>query len=68
MDKKKMQYVRSTIDFPVKYEPYGTCILDKNNSKVLDVRGWGKISYMDHPEERQDAIGEWIAELINSNK
>lgn len=59
------QRIKETIKFPVKYEPYGTCILDNENHKVIDIRGWGRIVYMDHPEERQDEIGEWLAELMN---
>ena len=57
----------NTICFPVKYEKYGTQILDSKNNKVLDIRGWGRIQKMDHPEERQDEIGEWIASLMNDS-
>ena len=54
-----------SIDFPVKYESYGTCILDVNNHKVLDIRGWGRIQKLSDPEKRQDSIGELVASLLN---
>ncbi len=59
--------VFDTILFPVKYDSYGTHILDSNNNKVLDVRGWGRIQKMDNAEERQDEIGEWLALLMNES-
>jgi len=54
-----------SIDFPVKYEKYGQTILDVNNHKVLDIRGWGRIQKLSEPEKRQDAIGELVASLLN---
>ena len=59
--------VFDTIEFPVKYDPYGICILDSKNNKVLDVRGWGRIQYLDHPEDRQDEIGKWLELIMNDS-
>lgn len=50
---------------PVKYDRMGHCVVDRDNGKVLDIRGWGRIQYMDQSEARHDAIGELVAELIN---
>jgi hypothetical protein len=32
---------------------------------VCDIRGWGKIQFMNKSEARQDAIGELITNLLN---
>lgn len=53
------------IKAPVKYEPMGTAIFDAEFNRVCDVRGWGRISYMEDPEEKQDSMGRFIAEAIN---
>ncbi len=29
------------------------------------IRGWGRLSYMEHPHELQDAAGEMYAEALN---
>ena len=55
------------IKFPVRYEDYGTSIFDADNNKVLDVRGWGRLSHKSNPEKRQDAIGEFIVEAMNAH-
>lgn len=57
--------LKAVIKFPVKYEPCGTMILDSENNMVAQVRGWGRISYMDKPEEKQDMMGRFIAESMN---
>jgi hypothetical protein len=53
------------IKTPVEYEPSGTAIFDKDFNRVCDVRGWGRISYMESPEEKQDSMGRFIADAIN---
>jgi len=64
-------------ELPVEYDPMGTCIWDANGSKVLDLRGWGRLTgqgcgglKMPHDEaaEIQDAFGERLAALINGGK
>ena len=62
---KDRQLVLKTIDFPVHYDEYGQKIMDKNNHMVADVRGWGRLQYMSNAEERQDAIGRFIADAMN---
>ena len=53
------------IKCPVHYEKRGTYIFDAEHNMVASVRGWGRISYMENPEEKQDAMGEFIAQAIN---
>ena len=55
-----------TLSFPVSYDQLGQSIKDANGLLVCDVRGWGKIQFMDKAEERHDAIGFVIADLLNS--
>ncbi len=55
-----------TLSFPVSYDQLGQSIKDANGLLVCDVRGWGKIQFMDNAEERHDAIGFVIADLLNS--
>lgn len=58
----------ATIRRPVSYDKTGQWIRDSGGEKVCEIRGWGRIGYLDHPEARQDAIGEFIARLINEAK
>lgn len=53
------------IKAPVRYEKRGTYIFDAEHNMVANVRGWGRISYMDNPEEKQDSMGRFIADAIN---
>lgn len=53
------------IKSPVRYERRGTYIFDADGNMVANVRGWGRISYMEDPEEKQDKMGEFIAQAIN---
>lgn len=57
--------VRETITFPVVYDNKQQTIRDSKGMMVCDIRGWGKIQFMGKSEERQDAIGEKIARLLN---
>ena len=57
--------IRETIKFPVRYDREQQTIWDASGMMVCDIRGWGKIQFMDHSEERQDAIGEKVAKLLN---
>lgn len=57
--------VRETISFPVRYDNKQQTIWDSKGMMVCDIRGWGKIQFMGKSEERQDAIGEKIANLLN---
>ncbi|WP_417886076.1 hypothetical protein [Zunongwangia sp.] len=57
--------VLDTITLPVNYDNISQTIKDANGVLICDVRGWGKIQFMDKAEERHDAIGYTIAELLN---
>ena len=57
--------IEKIFKFPLKYDIYGQSILDQDNNKVLDIRGWGHIQYLEDAENIQDNIGEYICNLIN---
>lgn len=59
--------VQETITFPVKYDRKQQTIWDSKGMMVCDIKGWGKIQFMGKSEERQDAIGEKIAKLLNES-
>ena len=56
---------------PFKYE-HGYIYDSKNNmvadevggDKIAQIRGWGRISYMEYPEQLQDTVGILIAEAL----
>lgn len=59
---------------PFKYHPQlgwifdgeGRQVLDKiDETAVLRIRGWGRIGYLENPEQLQDKVGELIAEALN---
>lgn len=62
---KEKKLIRETIEFPVYYDRLQQTIKDAKKMMVCDIRGWGKIQFMDKPEQRQDAIGEVVAKLLN---
>lgn len=66
--KAKYPLAFDTIKLPVRYDRYGQMIFDAHPNKIIDIRGWGHIQYMDNPEQRQDQIGELICELLNQLK
>lgn len=53
------------IKFPVVYSSLGTYIYDAEGKMIADVRGWGWIQKMKHPEQVQDNMGQFIADAIN---
>jgi len=55
------------IKAPVKYFSAGTMIIDSDLNHILDIRGWGRLQKLPDGPEIQDAIGEWIAKLINED-
>lgn len=57
--------IKEVIAFPVRYDEYGQKIMDAKNQMVADVRGWGRIQYMNDAEARQDEMGRFIADAIN---
>ncbi|MCL6217858.1 hypothetical protein [Zunongwangia pacifica] len=63
---EQIKTLLETLSFPVSYDQKGQSIKDANGLFVCDVRGWGKIQFMDKAQERHDAIGFVIADLLNS--
>lgn len=55
------------IKFTKKVEYKPTKIQTHKNEKLISIRGWGKFKYFPNGAEIQDAIGNEIAELINSS-
>lgn len=58
----------STIDFPVRYEESAQTRKDAKGMMVCDIRGWSKIQFMAKSQERHDAIGHLICNLLNDYK
>lgn len=52
---------------PFIYVQDGTCILDSNGERVLDIRGWGRLQYLEHGADKQDALGMYVCDLLNMN-
>ncbi|MDT0650117.1 hypothetical protein [Autumnicola edwardsiae] len=65
ISEKGKKLIRETIEFPVQYDRTQQTIRDAKKMMVCDIRGWGKIQYMNKAEKRQDAIGELVAKLLN---
>ncbi|MGY5848814.1 hypothetical protein [Salegentibacter sp. F14] len=65
---KKTQLAMSTIDFPVRYVASAQTIRDAKGMMVCDIRGWSKIQFMAKAQERHDAIGILISNLLNDYK
>ncbi len=63
--REENKLIRDTIEFPVRYDNKQQTIWDSKGMMVCDIRGWGKIQFMNKSEERQDVIGEKIANLLN---
>lgn len=54
-----------TLRGPLRYDSGSQVVLDYKGEVILDLRGWGYIQYMSQAANRQDAIGELIADLLN---
>lgn len=48
---------------PVRYDPDGVWVIDREGEPVVEIRGAGRLGI-----EGQDAVGEFIARLINEAK
>ena len=60
--------IKALLTPPFRYEC--GCIWDSEGHMVLDehgheVRGWGRLQYVDHAEAKQDGIGERIAQILS---
>jgi hypothetical protein len=40
-------------------------VFDGNNQHAVDIRGWGRLLYMENGALIQDAFGELVADLLN---
>ncbi len=63
--REENKLIRDTIEFPVRYDNKQQTIWDSKGMMVCDIKGWGKIQFMNKSEERQDIIGDKIANLLN---
>jgi len=63
--REENKLIRDTVEFPVRYDNKQQTVWDSKGMMVCDIRGWGKIQFMNKAEERQDVIGEKIANLLN---
>lgn len=55
-----------TTKAPFFYDEMSQKIFNEDGQMICDLRGWGWIQKLDNAENRQDAIGHWLAELINA--
>ena len=55
-----------TIKFPVRYDDYAQKIFDSNNNLIADVRGWSFIQHLSNPEKRQNNVGKFIVDAMNT--
>ena len=46
------------------FDAEGEMVSDEAGQHITEIRGWGRISYMDNPETLQDAVGELVAEAL----
>lgn len=47
------------------FDGEGRQVLDKiDETAMLRIRGWGRIGYLENPEQLQDKVGELIAEAL----
>lgn len=60
--------VLKLIKFPVRYDVFGGGYFwDADNKMILQMRGWGWLQKLKGGEEKQDALGRWIAETLNAS-
>lgn len=57
---------KANIKKPVRYDNESQQIFDAVDDLILDVRGWGRLKYIENGSDIQDHIGLYIAECINS--
>ena len=53
------------IKYPVRYDEHGQYIWDADNHMILSIRGWGRLQYLENGAEKQDEIGQFVADAIN---
>jgi hypothetical protein len=65
MSDEELKLIKGLYRKPFHYDPYGQMIFDANHNQVLDIRGWGRIQYLDNAELKQDTFGKFIAYTLN---
>lgn len=50
---------------PLSYDNHGQFIVDAEEKKVADVRGWGTLQYQKNGEQLQDTLGEMLVKAFN---
>jgi hypothetical protein len=50
---------------PLSYDNDGQSIIDVEENKVADVRGWGTLQYQKNGEQLQDTLGEMLVKAFN---
>ena len=65
---------REAFPGPYTYDTHGCFIRDQNNTKILDLRGWGRLTGQnalamtsDEAMELQDEFGAFLAEVLNTS-
>lgn len=53
------------IKFPIRYDKESGFFFDDKNNMIAEIRGWGRIQYLDNPEETQDANAQFIVTACN---
>lgn len=63
--KDKYNLAIENISFPVQGDDYGH-IFDRDRNHVLDIRGWGRVQYLDNSEQVMMDMEGMVVDLINS--
>lgn len=50
---------------PLKYDNHGQFIVDSEEKKVADIRGWGTLQYHKDAEQLQDTLGEMLVKAFH---
>lgn len=58
--------ISALIKLPVRFDEMGGYFWDADDRMIAQVRGWGRLQYLPDAEKKQDNIGKFIAEAINT--
>lgn len=61
-----LRNVCDKIKFPCYYDEMGQFIFDEDGKMICDIRGWGWIQKLEDAQQKQDALGKKICEMINT--
>ncbi len=50
---------------PPFYRAIGNYIYDADGNLALNIRGWGRIQYLENSKTLQDAFGDLVVEALN---